>query len=140
MLMSVFFFKQKTAYEMRISDWSSDVCSSDLDEQTGFTTKSILCAPIRTVKGEIIGVTQALNKKEGSFDDEDLEMLEAMTSQAAVALQSSQFVERMKRSREQELEFLDIVADVTSEIELGALLQKVMGEATRSEEHTSELQ
>src|SRR3546814_5458045 len=27
----VFFFKQKTAYEMRISDWSSDVCSSDLD-------------------------------------------------------------------------------------------------------------
>src|SRR3546814_17525324 len=27
----VFFFKQKTAYDMRISDWSSDVCSSDLD-------------------------------------------------------------------------------------------------------------
>src|SRR3546814_15192204 len=31
-----FFFKQKTAYEMRISDWSSDVCSSDLD---GFINK-----------------------------------------------------------------------------------------------------
>src|SRR3546814_7870941 len=30
MLCLVFFFKQKTAYEMRISDWSSDVCSSDL--------------------------------------------------------------------------------------------------------------
>src|SRR3546814_5049544 len=29
----VFFFKQKTAYEMRISDWSSDVCSSDLEER-----------------------------------------------------------------------------------------------------------
>src|SRR3546814_18175798 len=28
----VFFFKQKTAYEMRISDWSSDVCSSDLNQ------------------------------------------------------------------------------------------------------------
>src|SRR3546814_7546319 len=28
----VFFFKQKTAYEMRISDWSSDVCSSDLGQ------------------------------------------------------------------------------------------------------------
>src|SRR3546814_10326471 len=28
-----FFFKQKTAYEMRISDWSSDVCSSDLERQ-----------------------------------------------------------------------------------------------------------
>src|SRR3546814_11677523 len=30
MVRCVFFFKQKTAYEMRISDWSSDVCSSDL--------------------------------------------------------------------------------------------------------------
>src|SRR3546814_9363243 len=32
MLVWLFFFKQKTAYEMRISDWSSDVCSSDLLE------------------------------------------------------------------------------------------------------------
>src|SRR3546814_18918580 len=30
-----FFFKQKTAYEMRISDWSSDVCSSDLGQAKG---------------------------------------------------------------------------------------------------------
>src|SRR3546814_18350683 len=30
--MFIFFFKQKTAYEMRISDWSSDVCSSDLGD------------------------------------------------------------------------------------------------------------
>src|SRR3546814_572048 len=33
--MSIFFFKQKTAYEMRISDWSSDVCSSDLGLAAG---------------------------------------------------------------------------------------------------------
>src|SRR3546814_7443879 len=35
-----FFFKQKTAYEMRISDWSSDVCSSDLKQlsSVGFST------------------------------------------------------------------------------------------------------
>src|SRR3546814_4039313 len=33
-----FFFKQKTAYEMRISDWSSDVCSSDLS-QDGYARK-----------------------------------------------------------------------------------------------------
>src|SRR3546814_4096882 len=32
MCLCVFFFKQKTAYEMRISDWSSDVCSSDLTD------------------------------------------------------------------------------------------------------------
>src|SRR3546814_4259704 len=35
MLLLFFFFKQKTAYEMRISDWSSDVCSSDLSHLAG---------------------------------------------------------------------------------------------------------
>src|SRR3546814_2931471 len=35
MLRVVVFFKQKTAYEMRISDWSSDVCSSDLNKIDG---------------------------------------------------------------------------------------------------------
>src|SRR3546814_16483066 len=37
----VFFFKQKTAYEMRISDWSSDVCSSDLDVLTAGARRAI---------------------------------------------------------------------------------------------------
>src|SRR3546814_3847028 len=37
----VFFFKQKTAYEMRISDWSSDVCSSDLVGEHGLFPKEI---------------------------------------------------------------------------------------------------
>src|SRR3546814_4061014 len=39
-----FFFKQKTAYEMRISDWSSDVCSSDLSkpEESGLLFRDLL--------------------------------------------------------------------------------------------------
>src|SRR3546814_4542206 len=37
----LFFFKQKTAYEMRISDWSSDVCSSDLTPQTLLSAVSV---------------------------------------------------------------------------------------------------
>src|SRR3546814_10021141 len=45
-----FFFKQKTAYEMRISDWSSDVCSSDLR---------------MTLQAEGILVTEAATAKEG---------------------------------------------------------------------------
>src|SRR3546814_13377815 len=37
LLITFFFFKQKTAYEVRISDWSSDVCSSDLSFETSCT-------------------------------------------------------------------------------------------------------
>src|SRR3546814_7250680 len=45
---SFFFFKQKTAYEMRISDWSSDVCSSDLARRgrgRGAGTAALAAAP-----------------------------------------------------------------------------------------------
>src|SRR3546814_10222547 len=40
MLFYMFFVKQKTAYEWRISDWSSDVCSSDLTAKSGFAPPS----------------------------------------------------------------------------------------------------
>lgn len=102
-----------------------------IDEKTGYVTKSILCAPIRTVKGDIIGVAQALNKRQGSFTEDDLALLIAMTTQAAVALQTIQFVEKIKKSRDQEMEFFKVVSDVISEIELNTVLQKVMSQATK---------
>src|SRR3546814_1794893 len=46
MFIFIFFFKQKTAYEMRISDWSSDVCSSDLkDDQVHVRVASSFISP-----------------------------------------------------------------------------------------------
>jgi adenylate cyclase len=102
-----------------------------VDEQTGFVTKSILCVPILTLKGEIVGVAQALNKREGQFTREDQVLLEALTTQAAIALQSTQVLEQMQKFRKQENDFYQIVSDITSEIDLGTLLNKVMLEATR---------
>src|SRR5512140_1714912 len=102
-----------------------------VDEQTGFVTRNILCTPIRTVKGEIIGVAQTLNKRKGDFTKRDLAVLEAMTTQGTLALQGAVFIERMKAVRKQEMEFVDVVSEVTADIKLGSLLQKVMGEATR---------
>src|SRR3546814_2381672 len=48
------FFKQKTAYEMRISDWSSDVCSADLRAED-----------MRIILGEAAGAHQALQRARG---------------------------------------------------------------------------
>jgi adenylate cyclase len=103
----------------------------EVDEKTGFRTKSILCAPIKTARGEVIGVVQTLNKRAGNFDAEDLALLEAMALQAASALQSTQYIERMMKTRQQEMEFLDLIADITSSLELSVLLRRVMSEATR---------
>src|SRR3546814_2892404 len=49
-----FFFKQKTAYEMRISDWSSDVCSSDLPDGVGVHPLKLAFGYIR--KARALGV------------------------------------------------------------------------------------
>ncbi len=97
-----------------------------VDVRTGFRTKSILCAPLRTVSGEKIGVSQILNKIDGSFEQEDLDLLEAMTEQAAIAIQGNIIVEQIEAARKQELEFLDVVSQVSSELELTPLLQKII--------------
>jgi adenylate cyclase len=102
-----------------------------VDEQTGYRTESIVCAPIRTVKGEVIGAAEVLNKKQGKFTAADLALLTRMTTQAAVSLQRSIFIEKMARSREKESEFLGVVSDISSEIQLGPLLQKIMGTVTK---------
>src|SRR3546814_7509247 len=55
----IFFFKQKTAYEMRISDWSSDVCSSDL----------VVLVPIQhDTPGEIAQAVEVKDWKKGECE------------------------------------------------------------------------
>lgn len=104
--------------------------NAEVDETTGYVTRQILCAPIRTGRGELIGVAQVLNRLDVGFDDADLQLLEAMTSQAALALTSGQRDERRRAQAAKEMEFVDLVADITSEIDLDALLLRVMAEAT----------
>ena len=53
-----------------------------------------------------------------------------MSNQAALVLKSLQTVQKMREKRKQEIAFLDVVADITSEIQLSSLLNKVMTEAT----------
>src|SRR3546814_2637374 len=55
-MLCFFFFKQKTAYEMRISDWSSDVCSSDLLPADGFVVVGRTAVDQAPVTGESVPV------------------------------------------------------------------------------------
>ncbi len=111
--------------------YSDSRFNPDVDRQTGYITHSLLCAPIRTAKDEVIGVLQVLNKKQGSFTKDDLRLLEEMTSLCSFTLRSRQFMDGVHAARERELKFLDLVADVTSDLDLGTMLTKVVGEAAR---------
>jgi HD-GYP domain-containing protein (c-di-GMP phosphodiesterase class II) len=59
------------------------------DLQTGYRTRSILAVPMINKPGEVIGVIQVLNKRDGVFGDEDIELLRALSGQAAVAVENA---------------------------------------------------
>ena len=64
--------------------------NSSIDASTGFETRNIVCAPIKTVKQEVIGVIQILNKRIGRFTKADLVTVSAITEQAAITLQNAE--------------------------------------------------
>src|SRR3546814_2750134 len=65
------FVKQKTAYEMRISDWSSDVCSSDLVEaEDGARARNNLL-PVVVSRRPVVGGRTVGVRPEGSDDDRE---------------------------------------------------------------------
>ena len=105
--------------------------NKEVDQETGYKTRNMICTPVKTVNGQIIGVIQILNKKKGRFTKDNLNFVDAIATQAAVSIQNAQNSEFFERKRAQEMEFVSIVSDVTAEIDLSALLKRVMEEATR---------
>ncbi len=71
-----------------------------VDEQSGYQTRNMLDVPIRT-PDRIIGVLCSVNKKEGAFDEDDLELLSAIASTVASPIENARINEELKRSYEE---------------------------------------
>ncbi len=71
-----------------------------VDEQAGYETRNMLDVPIRT-EDRIIGVLCAVNKKEGPFDQRDVELLSAVASTVAFPIENARIAEQLKRSYEE---------------------------------------
>jgi len=80
------------------------------DEKSGFITKTMLCLPVM-VKDRLLGVIQAINKREALFDEYDLELLRALSSQVAVAIENARLYEELKET------FYEIVFALADTIE-----------------------
>jgi len=61
----------------------------EIDDKTGYKTKSVLCMPVKNSKNEIVGVFQMLNKKDGSFVQKDEEFLKSLSNYTSTALELS---------------------------------------------------
>ena len=101
----------------------------EIDRKTGYRTRNILCMPIR-YKGNAIGVTQVLNKHDGDFGDEDMQLLEALTAQAASALENAHLYERVEKARREEAQLLEVTSAIASELKIDTLLAKVISATT----------
>src|SRR3546814_9154096 len=114
-----FFFKQKTAYEMRISDWSSDVCSSDLSS---------------SLDGKVAFVTGADRNLGKAMATALLRDGANVVATAMYGSLLSQFVEECGAADR----VLTLEGDISRDDDRQRLVQAAIDR--RSEEHTSELQ
>jgi sigma-B regulation protein RsbU (phosphoserine phosphatase) len=78
---------------------------SSVDRATGFVTRNILAAPVISQHGEqLVGVLQAINKRNGAFHEFDEELLQAFASHAATALERADLLEETRRTQALEVE------------------------------------
>lgn len=70
----------------------------EIDEQTGYKTKSIAAVPLRWKDGLILGVLQVLNKKNGEFTNEDIQMMDVLAVMASIAVDHMVTVETLKET------------------------------------------
>jgi len=74
----------------RIDDAYADPrFNREVDRETGYRTRSVLCVPMLSTRREVVGVLQALNRRDGPFTAEDEELLVALGGQAASAIENA---------------------------------------------------
>jgi sigma-B regulation protein RsbU (phosphoserine phosphatase) len=87
----------------------------EIDEKTGFHTKTILCVPMRNKDKKIIGVLQLINKTTGVFTSDDVSFIEALSIHAAIAIENA-------RLYEQEREKIALEKDILAAREVQLIL------------------
>ncbi|TMA17849.1 MAG: GAF domain-containing protein [Deltaproteobacteria bacterium] len=103
----------------------------EFDKQSGFRTRSILCAPVTGKPGEVLGAVQVLNRSDGQpFDADDERAMMAVAAQIAVALENA----RLFSAERRKVKELDLLYSVERELaqagDAGQLLDVTLSRAT----------
>ncbi|CAF0769042.1 unnamed protein product [Rotaria sordida] len=89
-----------TGKTLNITDaYSDERFNRDIDQKTGYKTKTILCMPIM-IQGNVIGVVQMVNKKNGPFTKSDEESFETFAVYCGLALHHASLYDRIRRSEQ----------------------------------------
>ncbi len=109
----------RTGETINIQDaYNDNRFNPDVDKETGYKTKTILCMPIKNNNQEIIGAFQVLNKLNGVFTKNDEDLLVAIGGSASIALENAQLFEQQKELyKEQKLLFESFINTLASSID-----------------------
>ncbi len=100
----------------------------EVDKQTGYHTKTMLCTPMKDRKGKKIGVIQIVNKLNGYFSQEDIKFLDLLSLDACLAIENARL---FKEALEKE--------SIEKELEVAATIQKMILPKTIPEIHGFEI-
>src|SRR3990167_7920071 len=102
----------ETGKTVNIEDaYKNPLFNKETDIQTGYTTRTVLCVPMKNREGEIIGVLQVLNKKTGLFTEYDEWLFRTYSAYAATAIENTRLHE------EREKTFLSAIKALTAAID-----------------------
>ena len=92
----------KTGEVLNIPEPYADLrFNPEVDRQTGYRTRSILCAPLRTREGRVIGALQVLNKLDGGpFTAEDERLVEALAARCATVIENALVYEQLRAAEQ----------------------------------------
>ncbi|MBI3964933.1 MAG: GAF domain-containing protein [Chloroflexi bacterium] len=101
-----------TGETIRITDAYQDArFDPDVDKNTGYHTRDILCVAMRDETGRIVGAVECINKLNGTFTVEDEDLLDALAVQSNVALRVAHAVQARERQLQQQVIELQIKVD-----------------------------
>ncbi|KAM5267850.1 dual 3',5'-cyclic-AMP and -GMP phosphodiesterase 11A isoform 2-T2 [Hipposideros larvatus] len=106
--------------------------NDEIDKLTGYKTKSLLCMPIRSSDGEIIGVAQAINKiPEGApFTEDDEKVMQMYLPFCGIAISNAQLFAASRKEYERSRALLEVVNDLFEEqTDLEKIVRKIMHRA-----------
>jgi Nif-specific regulatory protein len=91
----------RTGEAIRVDDVSRDErFFAGVDFHTGHRTRNLIALPLKSLRGEHVGVFEVLNKHSGNFTDDDVELARLLAGQMAIALETAQVFGEMRHDRD----------------------------------------
>jgi len=88
------------------------------DRRTGYKTRNILCMPVFNSGGDLIAVTQLINKQQGGFTASDEEFMQAFNIQAGIALENAKLFENLLLEKQYQKDILESLSDAVVSTDL----------------------